>query len=185
MDARKWLGQWQFGNQSFPECAHVRYWSQLRPTGKSKCRICFKKRKAKGYSLTVVKQCFEGLKAFRSKDGRIRVFRPHENGRRMNRTAAFGSMPEIPEEVFLQAIKTTVQANLEFVPPYGSGGSLYLRPLLFGSGPMIGLSPAPEFTFIVFGVPVANYYKDGVKPVDAYVIEDFDRCKLATNANIM
>ena len=122
-------------------------------------------------------QCFEGLKAFRTKDGRIRVFRPHENGKRMNLTAAFGSMPGIPEEIFLEAIKKTVQANLEFVPPYGSGGSLYLRPLLFGNGPMIGLSPAPEFTFIVFGVPVGNYYKDGVKPVDACIIEDFDRCK--------
>ncbi|KAI9288616.1 branched-chain amino acid aminotransferase [Umbelopsis sp. AD052] len=120
-------------------------------------------------------ECFEGLKAFRTKDGRIRVFRPHENGKRMNLTAAFGSMPGIPEEIFLEAIKKTVQANLEFVPPYGSGGSLYLRPLLFGSGPMIGLSPAPEFTFIVFGVPVGNYYKDGVKPVDACIIEDFDR----------
>lgn len=124
-------------------------------------------------------QCFEGLKAFRGKDGRIRVFRPQENAKRMNRSADMASMPEIPEHIFLEGIKKTVEANLEFVPPYGSGGSLYIRPLLFGSGPMIGLSPAPEFTFIVFGVPVGNYYKDGVKPVDALVIEDFDRCKCA------
>ncbi|KAJ2958633.1 hypothetical protein NQZ79_g5818 [Umbelopsis isabellina] len=120
-------------------------------------------------------ECFEGLKAFRAKDGRIRVFRPQENAKRMNRSADMASMPEVPEHIFLEGIKKTVEANLEFVPPYGSGGSLYIRPLLFGSGPMIGLSPAPEFTFIVFGVPVGNYYKDGVKPVDALVIEDFDR----------
>ncbi|KAF7732731.1 hypothetical protein EC973_000002 [Apophysomyces ossiformis] len=120
-------------------------------------------------------QCFEGLKAFRDKAGRVRIFRPEVNAERLNRSADMAFMPHVPVDLFLEAVKRTVEINLEFVPPLESGGSLYLRPLLFGSGPEIGLSPAPEFTFLVLGMPVGSYYKDGVRPVDAWVIEDFDR----------
>ncbi|RUS31097.1 branched-chain amino acid aminotransferase [Jimgerdemannia flammicorona] len=120
-------------------------------------------------------ECFEGLKAFRCKDGRVRVFRPHANANRMIDTAHLASMVPVPEEIFLDAVRRTVTGNLEFIPPYGSGGSAYLRPLLFGNGPMLALDPAPVFTFVVFVVPVGSYYSNGAKPVDAWVVEDFDR----------
>ncbi|KAI8337100.1 branched-chain amino acid aminotransferase [Chlamydoabsidia padenii] len=120
-------------------------------------------------------QCFEGLKAFRNKDGRVRIFRPRVNAERMQRSADMAYMPRVPIDIFEAAVRRTVEANLEFVPPKESGGSLYIRPVLFGSGPFIGMGPAPEFSFIVFGMPVGNYYKGGVVPVDALVIEDFDR----------
>ncbi|KAI8388811.1 branched-chain amino acid aminotransferase [Radiomyces spectabilis] len=120
-------------------------------------------------------QCFEGLKAFRDDDDHVRIFRPRMNAERMMRSADMAYMPRVPVEVFEEAVRRTVEGNLEYVPPKASGGSMYLRPVLFGSGPCIGMDAAPEFTFVVFGMPVGNYYKDGVKPVDAWVIEDFDR----------
>ena len=87
-------------------------------------------------------ECFEGIKAFRQKSGRIVIFRPEENARRMYRTAVRCVMPPVPEEMFLDALDKVVAANEEFVPPYGTGGSLYLRPLLIGTGPQIGVAPA-------------------------------------------
>ncbi|KAF9152900.1 hypothetical protein DFQ26_000727 [Actinomortierella ambigua] len=120
-------------------------------------------------------ECFEGIKAFRCKDGQIRIFRPDVNAQRMKMSADMAGMACVPEDLFVQACERAVANNLEFVPPYGSGGALYLRPLLLGTGPEIGLYPAPEFTFIVYAVPVGNFYKSGVKPVDCLVVEDFDR----------
>ncbi|CEG76924.1 Putative Branched-chain amino acid aminotransferase [Rhizopus microsporus] len=93
----------------------------------------------------------------------------------MIHSANMGYMPAVPKEVFLEGVRKTVEANLEYVPPKETGGSLYIRPLLFGSGPFIGMGPAPEFTFIVFAMPVGAFYSGGVKPVDAVVVEDFDR----------
>ena len=85
-------------------------------------------------------------------------------------------MPEIPEEVFIKACNDVVKDNIAYVPPYGSGGALYLRPLLFGSGPRIGLQPAEEYTFIVLVIPVGDYYKGGLaKPVDGLIVDDYDR----------
>lgn len=95
----------------------------------------------------------------------------------MQRSADMAFMPRVPIDIFETGVKRAVEANLEYVPPKETGGSLYIRPVLFGSGPFIGMGPAPEFTFLVFVMPVGNYYKDGVKPVDAYVIENFDRSK--------
>ncbi len=118
---------------------------------------------------------FEGLKAFRCKDGRVRIFRPAENARRMNKTSAHLLGPEIPEELFIDAVKRVVRDNIEYVPPYGTGGSLYIRPLLIGSSAQIGISAAQEYEFIILVVPVGPYYKGGIKPVDAYVSEDWDR----------
>ncbi len=89
-------------------------------------------------------QCFEGLKAYRRKDGGINLFRPDENSKRMNRSAYRLRMPEVPEDFFLDAVKQVVKANQEYVPPYGSGATLYIRPLLIGVGENIGVSPAPE-----------------------------------------
>ena len=118
---------------------------------------------------------FEGLKAFRCKDGRVRVFRPRDNIRRMAMTARRICMPDVPEAMFLEAIERVVTANADFIPPYGTGGSLYIRPLLIGSGIQIGVGPAPEYTFLIFVMPVGAYYKGGLHPVKAVVLDDYDR----------
>ena len=120
--------------------------------------------------------CFEGLKAFCHEDGDVYVFRPDENAKRMQNSCKRTMMAELPTEDFLDAINTVVKDNIEYVPPYGSGGALYIRPLLFGSGPRIGLQPAEEYTFLIMVIPVGDYYKGGLSsPVDALIIEDFDR----------
>jgi branched-chain amino acid aminotransferase len=118
---------------------------------------------------------FEGLKAFRNDSGQIHIFRPAENAKRLARTANRVMMAEVPEALFLDAIKRVVDANSEWVPPAASGGSLYIRPLLFGSGAEVGLSPSKEYTFIVLVTPVGNYYKEGVKAITAFVSEEYDR----------
>lgn len=118
---------------------------------------------------------FEGLKAFRCKDGALRVFRPRDNAERMALTARRICMPEVPDEMFLEAIARVIKANEEFVPPYGTGGSLYVRPLLIGSGAQIGIAPAQEYTFVVCVIPVGAYYKGGLQPVKALVYDEYDR----------
>ncbi|MBN2434622.1 MAG: branched-chain amino acid aminotransferase [Spirochaetes bacterium] len=120
-------------------------------------------------------QGFEGLKAFETRDGRVVCFRPDENAKRMNRTNSRINMPEIPEEIFISAVETVIRENIRFVPPYGTGASLYLRPLMIGVGPKVGLGPADEYIFLVFATPVGPYYKGGFKPVDAVIVEGFDR----------
>lgn len=119
-------------------------------------------------------QCFEGLKAYRRKDGGINLFRPDENSKRMNRSAYRLRMPEVPEDFFLDAVKQVVKANQEYVPPYGSGATLYIRPLLIGVGENIGVSPAPEYIFTVFCMPVAPYFKGGLTPTN-FIVSDYDR----------
>ena len=120
--------------------------------------------------------CFEGLKAFCHADNSVHVFRPEENAARMRSSCRRILMPELPTDRFVAAVETVVRDNLEYVPPYGSGGALYIRPLLFGSGPRIGLQPADEYTFLILVIPVGDYYHGGLsKPVDGRVIEDFDR----------
>lgn len=119
--------------------------------------------------------CFEGLKAFHCKDGKVRIFRPQENAKRMANSCERICMPPIDESLFLEIVKQTVRDNLSFLPPYGTGGAMYIRPLLFGSGARIGLQPADEYTFVVMVLPVADYYRGGLNPVTALVIEDFDR----------
>ncbi|CAM9216142.1 unnamed protein product [Choristocarpus tenellus] len=118
---------------------------------------------------------FEGLKAFQSKDGSVKLFRPDENAKRIHASASRILMEPPPPELFIKACKMAVKENIEFVPPYGSGGALYIRPLLFGSGARIGLQPSDEYTLLVMAIPVGNYYKGGMKPTTAVVIEDFDR----------
>ena len=118
---------------------------------------------------------FEGLKAFRHKDGKIQVFRADMNAARINSSARQIMMAELPEELFLDAVRRVILANQEFVPPYGSGASLYIRPLLFGSGPQIGVNPSQEYTFIVLVTPVGAYYKGGLTPMRAIVSTDYDR----------
>ncbi|MDR5658793.1 branched-chain amino acid aminotransferase [Serpentinicella sp. ANB-PHB4] len=119
-------------------------------------------------------QCFEGLKAYRTKDGSIQLFRPDENAKRINRSARRVLMPDVPEEKFIDACKQVVKANEHFVPPYGSGATLYLRPFLIGVGDNIGVKPAPEFLFCVFCLPVGPYFKGGLTPVN-FIISEYDR----------
>ena len=118
---------------------------------------------------------FEGIKAFGCKDGEIRVFRPEMNAKRLARTSNYILGPEIPEELFIDAIKRVINENREYVPPYGTKGSLYIRPLLIGTGAQIGVAPSDQYEFIVMVMPVGEYYKGGIKPVDAIVVEDYDR----------
>ncbi len=118
---------------------------------------------------------FEGLKAFRCKDGKARLFRPDMNAARMAATARRLCMAEVPEQMFLEAVKKAVRANINWLPPYGTGGSMYVRPLLFGSGPTIGIRPSPEYTFVVMALPVGPYYQGGFEPVRAVVFDNYDR----------
>lgn len=126
-------------------------------------------------SLHYGQQAFEGLKAFETKDGRIVVFRPHDNAKRMNRSGERIYMPPIPEDTFVDAIRRVILANIKYVPPYGTGASLYIRPFMIGTGPKVGLGPAPEYIFAIFATPVGPYYKGGFKPVHALVLEGYDR----------
>ena len=118
---------------------------------------------------------FEGLKAFYCRDGKVRVFRADENAQRLNYTAARVLMPAVPEAMFIEAVHRVVKANIDYVPPYGTGGALYIRPLLFGSGPRIGVRPADEYVFLILVLPVGDYYKGGLTPVSAVVVNGYDR----------
>ncbi|MFA6815273.1 MAG: branched-chain amino acid aminotransferase [Lentisphaeria bacterium] len=118
---------------------------------------------------------FEGMKVFRGQDDKLRVFRPQMNAARINRSAARCRMAQIPEEMFVDAIRRVVRANAEFVPPYGMGATMYVRPLLIGTGPQMGVNPANEYTFIIMVMPVGAYYKGGLSPVKAIILDDFDR----------
>ena len=120
-------------------------------------------------------QAFEGLKAYRTKDGTIHLFRPDKNAERLQRTADRLLMPQVPTEKFIDAAKQVVRANEEFVPPYGTGATLYLRPLLIGVGDIIGVKPADEYVFTIFAMPVGNYFKGGLAPTNFIVSEHYDR----------
>jgi branched-chain amino acid aminotransferase len=120
-------------------------------------------------------EAFEGMKAFRGKDGKIRVFRWNENAKRMHTTALGIQMTPVPGEIFRKAVFTAVKMNERFIPPYGFGASLYIRPLLLGTGAEVGVKPANEFMFMVFVTPVGPYFKEGFKPVDIMVCRGFDR----------
>ena len=126
-------------------------------------------------SLHYGQESFEGLKAFCGKDGKIRVFRMVENARRMQRSAAGIMMAEVPEALFVEAVKKVVSINKRFVPPYESGASLYIRPLLIGTGAQIGVKPADEYLFIIFVMPVGPYFKEGFKPTDLVIYREYDR----------
>ncbi len=124
--------------------------------------------------LQYAQTCFEGMKAYTTEDGKIVCFRPDLNAARMADSCRRLKMPVFPEEKFLEAIVETVRANSAWVPPFGSGASLYLRPYMFGSNPVIGVKPATEYQFRVFATPVGPYFKGGVRPLTVR-ISDFDR----------
>ena len=124
--------------------------------------------------LQYAQTCFEGLKAYTTADGKIVCFRPDLNAQRMADSCRRMKMPVLPEEQFVDAVVQTVRANAQWVPPYGSGASLYLRPFMFGINPVIGVKPATEFQFRIFATPVGPYFKGGIKPLTLR-ISDFDR----------
>ena len=117
---------------------------------------------------------FEGMKAYTTVDGRIVTFRPDLNAERMEQSAVRLEMPVFPKDKFVEAVLKTIKANEAYVPPYGSGATLYVRPYMFGSNPVIGVKPADEYQFRVFTTPVGPYFKGGVKPLTIRVC-DFDR----------
>lgn len=124
--------------------------------------------------LQYAQTCFEGMKAYRTKDNKVVCFRPDLNAKRMVESAKRLEMPPFPEDRFLDAVKQVVKANIDWVPPYGSGASLYIRPYMFGSDAIMGVKPATEYQFRIIVSPVGPYFKGGAKPITLRV-PDFDR----------
>ncbi len=120
-------------------------------------------------------EAFEGLKAFRGKDGKIRVFRMDENAKRLQSSSRAILMPELPVEKFEEAVRKVVLLNQRFIPPYESGSSLYLRPLLIGTGAQVGVKPAVEYLFLIFVTPVGPYFKNGFQPSKVCIMRGYDR----------
>lgn len=120
-------------------------------------------------------EAFEGLKAFRGQDGKVRIFRLEENAKRMASSAEYTLMAAPTTALFRDAVIKAVELNERFIPPYGTGASLYIRPLLIGTGAQVGVKPAKEYIFLVFVTPVGPYYKEGFKPISVIVDRHHDR----------
>ncbi len=120
-------------------------------------------------------EIFEGMKAFRGKDGKIRIFRMDENAKRIQRSANGIMMAPIPEDLFCEMVKKVVKLNERFIPPYGSGASLYIRPLEIGMSAQVGVKPATEYIFLIFVTPVGPYFKEGFKPTKVAIYREYDR----------
>lgn len=126
-------------------------------------------------SLHYGQEAFEGMKAFMGKDGKVRLFRWKDNSKRLQDSAYGIMMAQVPDELFIEAVETVVKANKEFIPPYGTGASLYIRPLLIGSGAQVGVKPANEYLLVIFVTPVGPYFKEGFKPVRMNITRKYDR----------
>ncbi|MCR4902907.1 MAG: branched-chain amino acid aminotransferase [Butyrivibrio sp.] len=133
--------------------------------------------------LHYAQECFEGLKAYTTEDGKIVTFRPDLNAKRMVDSAARLEMPQFPEDRFIDAVEKVVKANQDWVPPFGSGATLYIRPVMFATGNVIGVKPADEYQFRIFVTPVGPYFKGGAKPI-VVKISDFDRAAPHGTGNI-
>lgn len=120
-------------------------------------------------------EAFEGLKAYRCPDGKVRIFRAEENAARLQKTARGIVMPEVPTELFVDMVKKVVRLNQEYIPPYESGATLYLRPLLFGITAGVGVRPATEYCFLIFATPVGPYFKGGFSSNPYVIVRDVDR----------
>ncbi len=129
-------------------------------------------------------ESFEGLKAYRGKDDQIRLFRWRENAKRMQRSAKGIMMPEVPRKIFEEAIIKAVHLNKHYVPPYDSGATLYIRPLLIGITAEIGVKPSNEYLFMVFVSPEGPYFKEGFKPADYIIFREFDRAAPLGTGNL-
>lgn len=126
-------------------------------------------------SLHYGQECFEGLKAFRGKDGKVRIFRLEENAKRIVESAKGLLMAPIPLELFKEMVEKVVKLNERFIPPYGSGASLYIRPLEIGTSAQVGVKPGKEYVFIVLVTPVGPYFKEGFRPTNICVTREYDR----------
>jgi branched-chain amino acid aminotransferase len=120
-------------------------------------------------------ESFEGLKAYRGKDGKVRLFRPDENAKRMQSTSDGILMPQMPTEMFVEMVEKAVRLNARFIPPYGHGATLYIRPLMIGVGPTVGVKPSPEYLFMIFVTPVGAYFKGGFATGNYMIVRDYDR----------
>ena len=120
-------------------------------------------------------EVFEGMKAFRGKDGKIRVFRMRQNAERLQASCRGIMMEELPVDLFEKMVIMAIKKNERFVPPYESGASLYIRPLMIGTSAQVGVSPATEYTFLIFVTPVGPYFKEGFKPTPMVILRDYDR----------
>ena len=133
--------------------------------------------------LQYAQTCFEGLKAYTTEDGKVVCFRPDLNASRMEDSCRALEMPVYPQDKFVEAVEKVVAANLSYVPPFGSGATLYIRPFMFGSNAVIGVKPADEYQFRIFVTPVGPYFKGGAKPITIRV-SDFDRAAPRGTGNI-
>ncbi|MFW5778344.1 MAG: branched-chain amino acid aminotransferase, partial [Bacteroidota bacterium] len=129
-------------------------------------------------------EAFEGMKAYRGKDGKIRIFRWKDNAARLKSSSQGILMAEVPEDLFFETVKKTVLLNAKYVPPYGHGAALYIRPLLLGTGIQVGVNPANEYLFMVFVGPVGPYFKEGFNPVSMQIVRDIDRAAPLGTGNI-
>lgn len=120
-------------------------------------------------------EAFEGMKAFRGKDGKVRIFRIEENARRLISSANGLLMEPVPEEIFVKMVKMAVKLNERFIPPYGTGASLYIRPIEFGMSAQVGVKPGKEYIFVVFVTPVGPYFKTGFNPTKICIMREYDR----------
>ena len=134
--------------------------------------------------LHYAQECFEGMKAFRGKDGKVRIFRIEDGGRRMQDSCRGIQMPELPLEKFVEAVKKVVELNADFIPPYGTGASLYIRPVLFATTPLVGVKPADDYEFVVFVTPVGPYFKGGFKSTPFMLSRKYDRAAPLGTGNI-
>ena len=129
-------------------------------------------------------EAFEGLKAFRGKDGKIRVFRMDENAKRLQSSSKAIMMAELPIEIFEESVRKVILLNQRFIPPYESGSALYIRPLLIGTGAQVGVKPATEYMYVVFVTPVGPYFKTGFKPTKVCILRDYDRAAPKGTGNV-
>lgn len=120
-------------------------------------------------------EAFEGLKAFKGKDGKVRVFRMRDNALRLQSSCRGIMMAEVPVELFEEMVLTAVKKNLRFVPPYESGASLYIRPLIIGTSAQVGVKPSKEYLFLIFVTPVGPYFKEGFRPTPMVIMREYDR----------
>jgi len=120
-------------------------------------------------------EAFEGLKAYRCKDGKVRLFRPEANAKRLQSTCRGTLMPELPVETFCNMVKRVVELNKDYIPPYESGATLYIRPLLIGTGAQVGVHPSTEYLFIIFVTPVGPYFKGGFAANSYAIVRSYDR----------
>lgn len=134
--------------------------------------------------LHYAQECFEGLKAFRGKDGKVRIFRIEENAKRMQSSCRGIKMPEFPIEKFTEAVIKVVKLNEKFIPPYETGASLYIRPVLFGTTPLVGVKPAQDYEFVVFVTPVGPYFKGGFQTTPYMLSRKYDRAAPLGTGNL-